>query len=186
MSERPDERVVITFSRAKLAGLAFLALAACALFAYFIVFPYGSTRYPASFLQILGIFGIAFFGASFLSSIAKIVERRPGLVVDSRGLTLHGEGELEWQSVRGIRVVRIRMNRFLALDLHDPGLIVRRGNRVQRLLKAVNLRLCGSPIVFTSSVLDIDFDRMVRLLERYQEEAKRISAPPLSPGPPGV
>ncbi len=50
----------------------------------------------------------------------------------------------------------------------------------------MNLRLCGSPIAFTSSVLDIDFDRMVRLLERYLEEAKRTSAPPLSPGPLGV
>jgi len=106
------DKVVIPFSKAKLAALALLLLALVAAFVYFIVHPDGSRRHSPWFLQTVGIMGALVFGALSGLTIAQLFGRKPGLVVDRQGLIDHtthlGVGRIDWAEVRGLRTIKKR------------------------------------------------------------------------------
>ena len=184
------DKVVIPFSKAKLAALALLLLALVAAFVYFIVHPDGSRRHSPWFLQTVGIMGALVFGALSGLTIAQLFGRKPGLVVDRQGLIDHtthlGVGRIDWAEVRGLRTVKIRMNKFLVIDVHDPARFVDRGNVAQRILRAGNLRVQGSPVALSSILLEAGFDRMTDVVRRFFDQAKGNGRPPLCSDVGGV
>jgi hypothetical protein len=184
------EKVVIPFSKAKLAAFTLLLLALVAAFAYLIVHPDGFRRHSPGFVQTVGIIGALVFGVLSLLAIARLFDRRPGLVVDRQGLidrTTHlGVGRINWTEVRDLRIVKMRMNKFLVIDVHDPDRFLDRGNVLQRLLRAGNLRAQGSPIALSSNLLEIGFDRMTHVVRCFFDQAKDNGKPPLCSNGGGV
>jgi len=186
LTERSDERVVISFSKAKLGGLASLALVGLLFSAdatYFLVW-----RVAPSFFQVVasmaGSLMFVMSGAALWLAIAKLVDRTPALVVDSKGLTVWSPvGRVEWTNVRAVRVWRYWFVNYLCIDLHDPRPVISRGNAVQRFLMTSSMRLSGvDAICLVSLMLDIRFGRMIQVVRRFFDQAKA----PLSIAPLGV
>lgn len=185
MTERPDERVVISFSKAKLAGFASLALVGFLFSAnatYFLVW-----RVAPSFFNVVGStaggLGVVMSGAALWLAIAKLVDRAPALVIDSKGLTLAAVTLVEWTNVRSVRVWRYWFVNHLCLDLHDPRPIISRGNAVQRFIMTSSMRFSGvDAICLVSLMLDVRFGRMTEIVRRFFDQSKA----PLSIAPPDV
>jgi hypothetical protein len=189
MTERPDERVVISFSKAKLAGLAFVAVVGFLFSAdvtYFLVW-----RVALSFFQVVGSTAaslmVVMSGAALWVFIAMLLDRAPALVIDSKGLTDRttwpAVGRVEWADVRAVRVWRYWFVNYLCIDLHDPRPFVSRGNAVQRFIRTSAMRYSGGgAICLTSLMLDVRFGRMTQIVRRFFDQAKA----PLSIAPPGV
>jgi hypothetical protein len=141
MIEGPDERVVILFSKAKLAGLAVLALVG-----FFFSVDVLGWRVAPSFIQVVGSTAgglmVLMSGAALWVAIAMLLNRAPALVIDSKGLTDRttwpARGRIEWTDVRAVRVWRYGFVNHLCVDLHDP--FVSRGNAVQRFIGTLAMR----------------------------------------------
>jgi hypothetical protein len=180
---------VISFSKAKLGGLASLALVGLLFSAdatYFLVW-----RVAPSFFQVVasmaGSLMFVMSGAALWLAVAKLVDRTPALVVDSKGLTVRttwpAVGRIEWSDVRAVRVWRYWLVNYLCIDLHDPRAVASRGNAVQRFIWTSAMRFSGRcAVCLVSLMLDVRFGRMTQIVRRFFEQAKA----PLSIAQPDV
>lgn len=186
MTFGPPERIAIPFGRLKC--LAVLAVAAVFVVAcvFFATHSEGQARYSPTFVRIVCGVGVPFFAAVAIMSVVRLFDSRPGLIVDRQGIddrtNFSSIGRVDWADVRGLRTTTARWNNGLVVELHEPARFARRGNIVQRLLRAGAV----SPVVLGSNALDVPFDAMVQIVRRFHDDWKSRAKPPLSPGPPDV
>ena len=186
MIPRPRERIAIPFSRMKFLLILAVALVFVVACAYFATHSEGQHRYSPMFIRIVCGIGVPFFAAIAIMSVVRLVDSRPGLVVDWQGIddrtSFSSVGRVDWTDIHGLRTTRARWNNGLVVDLHEPERFARRGNVVQRLLRFG----APSPVVLGSNALDAPFDTMVEIVRRFHDDWKSQAKPPLSPGPPDV
>jgi Bacterial PH domain len=182
----PSERIAIPFSRMKCLLILAVALVFVVTCAYFATHSEGQHRYSPMFIRIVCGIGVPFFGAIAIMSLLRLVDSRPGLVVDRQGIddrsSFASVGRVDWADIDGLRVTRARWNNGLVVELHEPERFARRGNLVQRLLRFG----APSPVVLGSNALDVPFDTMVQIVRRFHDDWKSQAKRPLSPGPLGV
>jgi hypothetical protein len=110
-------------------------------------------------------------GLGAIVMVRKLVDRRPGLVLDAHGLTDNSSavsaGLIPWRDIAGFEVHRIQGQRLLYVLLHDPDAYIARCGPIKRVLLRANQRIAASPIAITSNALSMDFDTVVALTERY-------------------
>ena len=186
MTLGPSERIAIPFSRMKCLLILAVALVFVVACGYFVAHAEDQARYSPVFIRIVCGIGVPFFAAIAIVSILRLVDSRPGLVVDRQGIDdrtgVTSIGRVDWADIHDLRVTRARWNNALVVELHEPERFARRGNVVQRLLRFS----APSPVVLGSNVLDMPFDTMVQLVRRFHDDWKSQAKPPLSPGLPGV
>ena len=182
----PSERIAIPLSRVKclvIFAVAPVFVVACG---YFATHAEGHSRHSPTFIRIVCGIGVPFFAAIAIMSLVRLVDARPGLVVDRQGIddrtNFASVGRVDWADIEGLRVTRARWNNGLVVELHEPERFARRGNVVQRLLRFG----APSPVVLGSNALDVPFDTMVQMVRRFHDDWKSQAKPHLSPGPPGV
>lgn len=163
-------------------AVALVFVVACGCFA---IHSEGHSRHSPTFIRIVCGIGGPFFAAIAIMSIVRLVDSRPGLVVDREGIddrtNFASVGRVDWADIDGLRVTRARWNNGLVVELHEPERFARRGNVVQRLLRFG----APSPVV-GSNALDVPFDTMDQIVRRFHDDWKSQAKPALSPGPPGV
>ena len=181
-----SERIAIPFSRMKCLLILAVALTFVVACAYFATHSEGQHRYSPMFIRIVCGIGVPFFAAIAIMSVVRLVDSRPGLVVDRQGIddrtSFASVGRVAWADIHGLRTTRARWNNGLVVELHEAERFARRGNIVQRLLRFG----APSPVVLGSNALDVPFDMMVQIVRRFHDDWKSQAKPPLSPGPPGV
>jgi hypothetical protein len=180
------ERIAIPFSRMKCLLIFAVALVFVVACAYFATHSEGPHRYSPMFIRIVCGIGVPFFAAIAIMSVVRLVDPRPGLVVDRQGIddrtSFASVGWVGWADVHGLRTTRARWNNGLVVELHEPERFARRGNVMQRLLRFG----APSPVVLGSNALDVPFDTMVQIVRRFHDDWKSQAKPALSSGPPGV
>lgn len=156
----PSERIATPFSRMKcllIFAVALVFVVACGCFA---IHSEGHSRHSPTFIRIVCGIGGPFFAGIAIMSIVRLVDSRPGLVVDREGIddrtNFASVGRVDWADIDGLRVTRARW--FGA----------------------------PSPVVLGSNALDVPFDTMVQIVRRFHDDWKSQAKPALSPGPPGV
>jgi hypothetical protein len=178
----PSERVAVPFSKVMHIGTLVVLSAFVMAFAYLALHPDGhGPRYSPTYVRIVSIVGLPFFGAFSIICIARIFDAKPGLIIDRQGIDdrthVTGVGRVDWADVRGLRPIKVGRVRFLVVDVHEPARFARRGNIVQRLLRMGSRH---GPVVLASLPLDVQFDTMVELVRRFYEDAKPDIKLPLS------
>jgi hypothetical protein len=112
--------------------------------------------------------GVPFFGLCAIYALFKVVDSRPGLIIDRQGIVDNSSavaaGRILWHEVVDLEVSEIKGQRFITIEVVDPKRFVDRGSLFARMLNAVNTEITGSPINIASTSLRIDFDRLVRVL----------------------
>ena len=180
------ERIAIPFSRMKCLLILAVALVFVVACWYFASHAEGQSRHSPLFIRIVCGIGVPFFAAIAIVSIVRLVDSRPGLVIDRQGIddrsNLGAVGRVDWADIRDLRIMKGRWNNGLVVELHEPARFARRGNVVQRILRIG----APSPVVLGSNGLDVPFDTMVQIVRRFHDDWKSWANPPLSPGPPGV
>lgn len=104
--------------------------------------------------SLMGWAGVVFFGGCALIACWMLIDTRPRLVIDRRGIwdrTL-GVGFIPWEDVQGAYLQSISGNDFICLELHDPNRYRSRLSRVRRAMSSANealgfsdfsINLCG-------------------------------------------
>jgi hypothetical protein len=112
------------------------------------------TRTPHA---VVGWLNLAFFGLCAVTFLWQVVDARPRLVIDERGVydrTL-GVGVIPWGEILAVEARAIMGQPFVRLTLRDPALFTRRLGPLRRALtrgnraigfEALNLNLSGLPV----------------------------------------
>jgi hypothetical protein len=119
----------------------------------------------------LGVVLVVFFGLGVLVGVRKLLDRRPGLVLDAQGLHDNTSGVsaglVPWRDVTGFSVFEAFGQRSLIVHVSDPSKYAALGGIAGRALRRINLKLCGSPVTLASQSLQVGFDELVDLCLLY-------------------
>jgi hypothetical protein len=184
LSEAAAPEVAIPVSRSKIGFLAIASFAMAATAGWMLVSAPGTN----SFHQFVLGFGVAFFLLISGAQVRHLLGKEPGFVVNRQGFLFRPTGLafgwVDWADVIDVREGRTRGGVLLSIKLRDPQKYIARGNWLQRLAKAINWLLSGSPVAFTTGSLQADPAELVLLIRKFLSEAKQAESQPLSSRPP--
>lgn len=122
----------------------------------------------------VGAAGILFFGACGLYALAKMFDRKPGLIFNSAGIVDNASGVaagfIPWAEVLGSGVYEVQKQKMLIIVVRSPQEYIDRGGALKRALNKANSKMVGSPISIPSVALKINFAELVSLFERYHRK----------------
>lgn len=122
----------------------------------------------------VGLASVVFFGACALYASVKLLDQRPGLVLNSTGFVDNASGVaagfIPWSEVLGAGIYEVQGQKMLIVGLRDPQKYIDRGNALKRLLNKGSYKMMGSPVAVSSVALKIDFKELVSLFERYHRK----------------
>ena len=120
---------------------------------------------------LVGWTGILFFGGCALVFVRQLLDERPRIVIDDRGIldrTLR-VGVVEWADIQGVYGNSINGNAFLCLDLSDPAKYTGRLSPMMRRVVALNTHLGFTELSLNLSGADVDPERLRELIEKELE-----------------
>ncbi len=126
-------------------------------------FAVGSRFYSYPWLaKTIGAITSLWFGAMGALVFWKLFDRRPGITIDSRGITdwssVVSIGLIAWEDIESISVQEGKSPNFLYLNLRNPEKYVGRArNRFHAYLLRSNIRWRGTPVSLTASTLNCSF-----------------------------
>jgi hypothetical protein len=168
----PDE-TAIPFSRGKLVLLVLIAVGFVLLGLWLFQMSDAELlpNHDPIFVRAIALSCIVFFGACGLVGARKLFDRRPGLQFTSAGVIDNSSGVsaglIPWSEITGLGVFQFRRSRSIVIKVTDPQKYAAAGGLLRRPLNQANIKLCGSPVVVTSSTLKIGFDELYALFEAY-------------------
>jgi len=126
------------------------------------------------FVHGAGIAGIVFFGFCGVFGVRKLFDKKPGLVLNSAGITDNSSalaaGFIPWSEILGAEIFKVRRQKMLVIKVSNPEAYIERGSAVKRILSRANCKLCGSPVVITSNTLKIAFPELLSTFEQYHQK----------------
>jgi hypothetical protein len=168
--------ITIPLSKGKLLLSTLGAFAFVAIGFWFVLAPPSRTgsSLESTFLMVLGLVAILFFGGIALLIIRKLFDPRPGLVIDERGLTDNSgglsAGQILWEDIEDISVLQIQRQRLILILVKNPqDYLDRQSNGWKRKLMAINYRQYGTPISISTNGLKISFAALLETLKHQLE-----------------
>jgi hypothetical protein len=127
-----------------------------------------------TFVRVLGVASILFFGVCGVYGFKKLFDKQPGLVLNSSGIVDNASGVaagfIPWSEVVGFGVYEIQKQKMLVIGVSDPQKYIDRGGALKRLANKANHKMSGSPVTISSVALKIDFPELVALFDRYPQK----------------
>jgi hypothetical protein len=174
----PDA-VVIYPSRGKLLLLA-LGSAAFVVLGFF-MWSTGQTKN-----QVGGVLSIVFFGACFLFGAARLIWRRPSLIISPNGIfegsSALGGYLLRWDEIHSVYISTMRVNvfssqRFLSVRLNNTEEFLARQSSAKARLMRMNMGLVGAPINISSSTLPMTLEEIINVIQQKSPAGYTLSSP---------
>jgi hypothetical protein len=164
MTPDTSNTLSIPVSKTKLALSVLGAIVMAALCFWVWTFADRQERLPPPLLKGVTIAGMLLFPLCAVFAFWKLTDARPGLVLDSRGITDNSSGVaagfIPWDQITAVKIGTIKGQRFLTIEVADPQAFIARSGLLRRLVHTMNMRLCGSPINISSNSLKIGFDEL--------------------------
>ncbi|WP_298520246.1 STM3941 family protein [uncultured Kordia sp.] len=154
-----------------LGSLVFVVLGACL---YFEIIP-NNDRMNASFIKIVGIVSMVFFGLTLAIGIKRIVHTKLGLIINEKGImdnsTATSVGFIPWRDITGVQPIKVASTNFLIIHVKNPQNYIDKGKNmlVKQSLK-YNLNNHGSPIAIGSTTLSMKFNTIGKLVNEAFEK----------------
>lgn len=127
----------------------------------------------------IGVLGILFFGALAIFNLRKVLDRRPGIVLNEDGLLDNSTGVsvgfVPWSEITGVDTYKTFNQRTLVVRVSDPRKYLGGGNAIIRYLRRSNLKLCGSPVTITPTALKIRYDDLMTEIQSYHRRYGRAA-----------
>ena len=176
MLSNPD-RVEIPLSKVKIVTIMFGGILFVATGFWMFWMADRQQEFLPMYMKVAGASLIIFFGACVLYMIVKIYDDRPGLIIDSRGITDNSSGIaaglITWESIKQIEKKYIKGQRFIAIKVANPNRYIERESGLKRIFMNMNLKMYETPIYISSNSLKIDYDELWSLLNSKMEEYKK-------------
>lgn len=184
MTAGTPPEVAIPISRSKVGFLAIGSLAMAVAAGWMLLSAPGTNAFHRF---VLGS-GVVFFLLAAGVQFRLLLRNEPGLVANRQGFLFRPTGVafgwVDWADVSGVREGGSRGGAILSILVRDPQKYIARGNWLQRLAKAINCRLIGTPVSFTTGSLQANPAEVVLIIQRFLSEAEQAESQPLSSSPP--
>ena len=122
-----------------------------------------------------GLVPVIFFGSCAAVFVRQIIDSRPRLVIDERGVvdrTL-GVGLIEWADIVGAYVVSMNGTDFICLELRDAEKYRPRLSNVRRAMASANRRLGFTDFSLNLSGVDANTYEVFELVMKFCEVSRR-------------
>lgn len=178
MSTQP---ILISVSKGKLVKLLIFSIIFIALGGWIIiaepevsnaVLNNGVVKYGAAAGSILmGVAGMIFF-------TLKMFDKKPGLIIDSKGITDNASGVsagfIPWEDIRHIYTTQVMSEKFVMIGVSNPEKYIDRQTKfLKRKAMNYNYKAYGSPISLTVSTLKINHDSLLLTLNEFWNLSKK-------------
>lgn len=124
-----------------------------------------------TFVHGIGWLSVVFGVLCGIFGIKKLFDKKPGLVFNATGIIDNSSGIcaglIPWNEISGFDIYEVHKQKMLVILLKNPDKYIEMGNAIKRNLNKVNFKLCGSPIVITSSTLKVNFDGLLKISNEY-------------------
>lgn len=129
------------------------------------------------FVRGMGICCMVFFGFCGLFVGKKLFDKKPGLVLNAQGIYIYdlAIGLIPWPDIAGFGVYEMHGQKTLVFKLHEPKKYIDSGNALQRKLHQLSTQMCGSPVAISANTLQIGFDDLQAICNRYWKKYGRRS-----------
>ena len=168
--------ITIPLSKGKLLLSTLGAFAFVAIGFWFVLAPPSRTGslLEFTFLMVLGLVSILFFGGITILVIRKLFDSRPGLIINEQGINDNSGGLslglILWQDIVDIQVQQIQRQRLILILVKNPqDYLDRQSNGWKRKLMAMNYRQYGTPLSISSNGLKISFAELLEILKHQLE-----------------
>lgn len=122
----------------------------------------------------IGICSILFFGLCGIFGFVKILDKKPGLILNSEGIKFSAGittvSSLPWSEVIGTSVYQVHNQKLLVVLLKQPEKYIEAGSKLKKILNRANYKMCGSPITLSSNSFKLRFHELEELLNRYVQK----------------
>jgi hypothetical protein len=172
------ERVEIPLSKVKIVVIMLGGVLFVVVGLWLILIADGQQEFLPTHMKMAGAFTAMFFGACVLYLVVKLFDDKPGLIVDSSGITDNSSGVaaglITWQSIKKIEERTIRGHRYVAIQVDNPHRYIEKQSGLKRLLMSANYRYFETPIYISANSLKMDYGELSSLLnERMERYGKR-------------
>ena len=187
-----EEQIIIPLGKTKLYLLVFGALAFFALGALFVTYANEMHlhfqnnpgwklifRDPRIFI-VIGVVAMAFFGLCAVISFNKLFDNKPGLIINSEGITDNASGVaaglIPWSDIEEIKTIEIEHQKIMMLIVKNPeDYLDRVENPFKRKMMELNHQRYGSPVAISAITLKTDFKKLHELLKQKLNEHKQFT-----------
>lgn len=128
-------------------------------------------------ILLSGIASILFFGLCAVFMAPKISDKKPGLIIDSIGITDNSSGvsagQIFWNDIENISVIELHRQKLIMLHLINPQeYIDKQTSGFKRKVMNMNLNMYETPCIISSNTLQINFDELLSILYTRLEESR--------------
>jgi hypothetical protein len=176
--ESNSDTIIIRSSKGKVLKLLIGSIGFVALSSWLLTIADTQTRYEPAEVKIAAIAGISFFGIAAIFSFCKLFDKRAGLILDSEGIhdnsSAIGSRMIRWNNITGLSTDEIQKTKLLILQVNNAEESINAESKLKRWLMSMNYNKYGTPIVISSTALNINFDELAKtisgLLEKYKSK----------------
>ncbi len=118
-------------------------------------------------LRIIGIISILFFGACGIEIIRQMLDTRPRLIIDDRGIfdrTL-STPLIPWSSISDAQIMQIRRSKFIAPRLRDEEERYNALSPLRRMMSSANQGLGFNRFNLNITALNISADALLAIIK---------------------
>jgi hypothetical protein len=120
-----------------------------------------------------GMLGMAFFGATGLYALYKMIDARHGFVLDKEGFldnsSVASAGRVRWEHVREIREWRMGKSACVVVVVDNPDEVLAEAGWPASIVLRLNQQVAGSPVTLSVTTLDCTHEELLaRLRDRWQ------------------
>jgi hypothetical protein len=179
----PTGEVIVRADRTKVVFILLGGLALTAVAFWLGSLPAEIAHRPVWYLRAIAVAWVAFFAFVTPLWVQRFLQRGPVLVIDDKGIVDRmgylSNGRIYWSDVRGVRLIKMRGQKLIVIDVHNPQQFTDHGDVVQRWVKAINQRMAGSPVTLAMAGLDSSAEQVLATIERFFDRAagSRVSPP---------
>lgn len=130
----------------------------------------GSLLSNPAIKYVIAIGGIVFFGFLAILYLLKLLDKKPGLVIDENGILDNSgglaAGFIPWTDIQQFSIQKVMKQQFLVITVRNPEYYI--GNQKTVLKKKgmqYNFKNYGSPIAISTNTLNCKLPELLNLLE---------------------
>jgi len=150
----------------------FLIILGCLMFVIICIWLWtradNQTSYSPINLKIVSIVGIAFFGLGLVLGPKKLFDKRPGLIIDDKGiqinLSVFSGRFITWTNITKFEITQIKSTRIILIFIDNADEVIRNESKLNRIVMHFSMREYSTPFSIGSGTLKIDFDELYELL----------------------
>jgi len=118
-------------------------------------------------VRIIGIISALFFGACAIEAIRQMLDTRPRLIIDDRGIfdrTLYTP-VIPWSSITAAQIMQIRRSKFIALHLSDAEERYKALSPIKRMMSSANQGLGFTRFNLNITALNISAEALLEIIK---------------------